>query len=119
MANDELRQLEEIVSSDDFDLRSGEIARKLRSKWELAEAAENLGEHIVIKNLVADMVAEIDQLNSFLLDQVVATEEDKIIRFKSQADRNSYQNIIDLFSGATKSRTGNEISTALAKAKTL
>lgn len=117
MENDNLKQLEDIVSSDEFDRRSGMIAKKLREKWELAMAAENLGEHLVIKNIVTDLRQEVEGLNAMLTVQIVVTDEDKITRFKAQADVLAYQRIIDLFSGEQKKAVDQEINTALAKAK--
>lgn len=117
MENNDLKDLEQIVASDEFDKRSGLIAKKLREKWELALAAENLSEHLVIKGMVADLVAEVADLNELLRSQEVINELDKILRFKMQADMKSYERIIDLFSGQTKQAVDQEIKTALAKAK--
>lgn len=119
MGNNSLDQLQKIVSSDDFDLRSGEMAKKLREKWELAEAAENLGEHLVIKNILKDLTDANIELSTFLETQEVMTDEDVKLRFKAQGQYAANQSIIDIFSGTQKIIVGHEIESALAKAKTL
>lgn len=116
MANDTLNQLEKIVASDEFDLKSGQMVKKLREKWELAEAAENLGEHLVIQNIVKDLKDEITSMMGTLQTQVVVTDEDKIVRFQMQADCKVYQRIVDLFSGDAKTAAGSEIDAAYHKA---
>jgi len=115
--NDTLERLKEIASLDEYDAQAGRIVKHLQEQWDLAVAAENLGEHLIIKAFVKDIQQEVDDINELLRNQTVKNDNDIKIRFKLQADKEAFIRIIDIFSGAKKQQVDKLIVEADARAK--
>ena len=115
--NDTLERLKEIASMDEYDHQAGRIVQHLQEQWDLAVAAENLGEHLIIKAFVKDIQQQVDDINELLRNQTVKDQEGINIRFKLQADREAFQRIIDIFSGAKIRQVDKLITEADARAK--
>ncbi len=109
MPNETLEQLEKTVASDEFDTKSGLLVRKLREQWDLAEAAENLREHVVIKAFLRDFQEAIKDIDKTLQDQEVKTQEDISYRFELQATKLCYTKFLSIFDGTKKKSLEQQI----------
>lgn len=117
--NDTLERLKKIVSSDEYTIHSAVLIKDIAARWEQAAAAENLGEHISIKNLVSDLRDRIKQMEEVLLEQRVITQDEIGIRLKMQAERTAFNEVINLFSGEMMRDVEVEIESVDEKVKTL
>lgn len=116
MQNNTLEQLVKIINSDDYDLESGTIIKKLQAKWDLAEAAENLSHHLVIKDFLRDLEEAVALINQLLLEQKVASDAEIKYRFKLQADKECYNRFLSIFNGRNKQILDQRIQELKAKA---
>lgn len=117
MPNDTLEQLAKTVSSDEYDLQSGETIKKLQRQYDELEARENLENHLVITGFMKELEDWAKRIDITLLEMDVTDEKTKLFRFKLKADKEIIQMFVGIFDKNKRKSLENTIRFAESKIK--
>lgn len=117
MPNDTLEQLAKTVSSDEYDLKSGETIKKLQRQWDEVESREGLENHLVIVGFIQELKDWLVRIDETLRDMDVTDDKTKLFRFKLKADKEVVNMFMGIFDKGTRVRLEKTIRFAELKIK--